>query len=198
MAYMQSIQMSQIRGVARRFGTNLVHAGLVADLCEAIFKTVAKSEGLDSADLHLLRAAALLHGVGKFFSLRAGKLYNYELIQATDFLGFGPKAQQTIASVSYLFSLPSPDAMSPEAYDREISATPTVAKLAAILRLADALDVSRKQKITGCRTAMKDNQFRVIVTSREDLSLERWTFEKQSGFFEEVFGLTPILEQVER
>lgn len=45
---------------------------------------------------------------------------------------------------------------------------------------------------------MKENQFRVIVTSREDLSLERWTFEKQSGFFEEVFGLTPILEQVER
>lgn len=80
MAYMQSIQMSQIRGVARRFGTNLVHVGLVADLCEAIFKTVAKSEGLDGADLHLLRAAALLHGVGKFFSLRAGKLYNYELI----------------------------------------------------------------------------------------------------------------------
>ena len=87
MAYMQSIQMSQIRGVARRFGTNLVHVGLVADLCEAIFKTVAKSEGLDGADLHLLRAAALLHGVGKFFSLRAGKLYNYELIQATDFFG---------------------------------------------------------------------------------------------------------------
>lgn len=198
MAYMQSIQMSQIRGVARRFGTNLVHVGLVADLCEAIFKTVAKSEGLDGADLHLLRAAALLHGVGKFFSLRAGKLYNYELIQATDFLGFGPDAQQTIASVSYLFSLPSPDALSPEAYDREISATPAVAKLAAILRLADALDVSRKQKITGCRTVMKENQFRVIVTSREDLSLERWTFEKQSGFFEEVFGLTPILEQVER
>lgn len=73
-----------------------------------------------------------------------------------------------------------------------------MAKLAAILRLADALDVSRKQKITGCRTVMKENQFRVIVTSREDLSLERWTFEKQSGFFEEVFGLTPILEQVER
>ena len=60
------------------------------------------------------------------------------------------------------------------------------------------IDVSRKQKITGCRTVMKENQFRVIVTSREDLSLERWTFEKQSGFFEEVFGLTPILEQVER
>ena len=198
MAYMQSIQMSQIRGVARRFGSNLVHVGLVADLCEAIFETVAKSEGLDGADLHLLRAAALLHGVGKFFSLRAGKLYNYELIQATDFLGFGPDAQQTIASVSYLFSLPSPDALSPEAYDREISATPAVAKLAAILRLADALDVSRKQKITGCRTVMKENQFRIIVTSREDLSLERWTFEKQSGFFEEVFGLTPILEQVER
>ena len=73
-----------------------------------------------------------------------------------------------------------------------------MAKLAAILRLADALDVSRKQKITGCRTVMKENQFRVIVTSREDLSLERWTFEKQSGFFGEVFGLTPILEQVER
>ena len=75
-----------------------------------------------------------------------GKLYNYELIQATDFLGFGPDAQPDHCVRIYLFSLPSPDALSPEAYDREISATPAVAKLAAILRLADALDVSRQAK----------------------------------------------------
>lgn len=29
---------------------------------------------------------------------------------------------------------------------------------------------------------MKENQFRVIVTSREDLSLERWTFENRADF----------------
>ena len=104
-------------------------------------------------------------------------------------MGFGPDAQQTIASVSYLFPCRRLTPCRQKPTTGRFPATPAVAKLAAILRLADALDVSRKQKITGCRTVMKENQFRVIVTSREDLSLERWTFEKQSGFLKKFLAL---------
>lgn len=36
---------------------------------------------------------------------------------------------------------------------------------------------------------MKENQFRVIVTSREDLSLERWTFENRADFLKKFLAL---------
>jgi exopolyphosphatase/guanosine-5'-triphosphate,3'-diphosphate pyrophosphatase len=197
MGLMRDLQMSQLRGIARRYRCDLNHADQVSRFCDVIFETLAASQGLTKRDLYHLEAAALLHGIGKFFSLRSDKIYNYELIRATDLLGFSDEEKKVIGAVSYIFSMESPDEKPQELYDRDITVTPTIAKLAAILRLADALDVSRLQKITKCRTAVRDDEFRVQVRSREDLSLERWTFEKQGGFFEEVFGLRPVLEQVE-
>jgi exopolyphosphatase/guanosine-5'-triphosphate,3'-diphosphate pyrophosphatase len=197
MEVMKGLQMSQLRGMARRFRCNLSHISLVAEFCRHIFDSLADSQGLDEKDWLHLEAAATLHGIGKFFSLRSDKIYNYELIRATDLLGFSEEEKKIIAAVSYVFSMESPEDMPQELYDRDLTVTPTIAKLAAILRLGDALDVSRLHKILHCRTAVKEDMFRVVVQSKEDLSLERWTFEKQSGFFEEVFGLRPMLEQEE-
>ena len=148
-------------------------------------------------DLLYLRAAATLHGAGKYFSLRSHNLYNYEIIREADLIGFSREERQLIAEIAFLYSVDSLDAQAVELYERHIDITPRVAKLAAILRMADCLDVSRKQKITKCRTSIKEDSFIVKVRSREDLSLERWTFEKQSAFFEEVYGLRPVLKQEE-
>lgn len=41
------------------------------------------------------------------------------------------------------------------------------------------------------------NELRVLAKSRENLSLEEWTFGKRGSFFEEVFGLQPVLEKAE-
>ena len=72
-----------------------------------------------------------------------------------------------------------------------------MAKLAAILRLADSLDISGRQKIRGCKVVIRGNELRVLAKSRETLSLEEWTFGKRGSFFEEVFGLQPVLEKAE-
>ena len=63
-----------------------------------------------------------------------------------------------------------------------------VAKLAAILRLADALDRSYLQKIRQCSVNIKDNAMVVQATSKNDLALEEWTFAAKASFFEEVYA----------
>ncbi|MPM46396.1 hypothetical protein SDC9_93096 [bioreactor metagenome] len=73
---------------------------------------------------------------------------------------------------------------------------PLVAKLAAILRLADAMDRSYLQKIEKCKVSLKGNEMQIHAVSRKDLTLEEWTFENKKNFFVEVFGLTPVLERV--
>ena len=72
---------------------------------------------------------------------------------------------------------------------------PLVAKLAAILRLADALDRSYRQKISDCKVDVKGNELLVKVKSKEDLSLEEWTFNNKANLFEAVFGLMPVIER---
>ena len=79
-----------------------------------------------------------------------------------------------------------------------VSKSDIVAKLAAIVRLADALDRSYLQKIRSCSVTLKDNKLKIQATSKMDLALEMWTFEDKASFFEEVYGIKPILERVNK
>ena len=54
------------------------------------------------------------------------------------------------------------------------------------------------QKIHSCSVTLKDNKLKVLAASKEDLTLEIWTFDDKSTFFEEVFGIEPILERVNK
>ena len=74
--------------------------------------------------------------------------------------------------------------------------TPLVAKIAALVRLADAMDRSYQQKIKLCKVSVKDGTMRIEAKSKVDLTLEEWTFAGKSVFFEEVYGLKAILERV--
>ena len=75
---------------------------------------------------------------------------------------------------------------------------PLVAKIAALVRLADAMDRSYKQKIKSCRVNVKNGVMKVEAVTLEDLTIEEWTFASKASFFEEVYGLQAVLERVDR
>ena len=70
-----------------------------------------------------------------------------------------------------------------------------IAKLTAILRLANALDRSHRQKVKGAVVTLKEDTLVISVTSQEDLTLEIGTLEEKADFFEEVFNVHPVLKQ---
>ena len=70
-----------------------------------------------------------------------------------------------------------------------------IAKLTAILRVANALDRSHKQKCSGASVALKENRLVISVETNEDLSLEKLTLQERAAFFEEVFSVHPVIKQ---
>ena len=70
-----------------------------------------------------------------------------------------------------------------------------VAKLAAILRLANAMDRSHYQKVKGIKAVLKDRELELILDSAMDLSLELGLLKDKVAFFEEVFGIRLILRR---
>ena len=70
-----------------------------------------------------------------------------------------------------------------------------IAKLTAILRLANALDRSHKQKFRTAQIALKEDRLVITVTSGADLTLERLTVQERAPFFEEVFNIRPQIRQ---
>lgn len=70
----------------------------------------------------------------------------------------------------------------------------TAAKLTAIIRVANVLDRSHKQKIEEIRASVKDQELIMTVTAREDMALERGLLGEPSDFFEEIFSIRPVLK----
>ena len=71
----------------------------------------------------------------------------------------------------------------------------TVAKLTAILRLANSLDRSHKQKLRGLKDVLKENQLILTVDTQEDITLEKGFFQANAAFFKEVFSVEAVLRQ---
>ena len=71
----------------------------------------------------------------------------------------------------------------------------TIAKLTAILIVANTLDRSHKQKIKDIRVSLKDNHtMQILVDTTEDLTLEQALLGEKAEFFEEVYSVRPILK----
>ena len=70
-----------------------------------------------------------------------------------------------------------------------------VAKLAAIIRVADALDRSHRQKVTDLTVRVQEDSITVLAAADEDITLELWTFAQKAVYFAEVFGRTITARQ---
>lgn len=188
--------ISLFHSIGSHYNYDRKHAEQVERLSMAIFDKLAKSYGMGEHERLLLQAAALLHDIGKFVSMRSHTLYSYQLIMATDILGLSDRDKHIIALAAYYHANRLFDQSKKTAPVVERELVPLVAKLAAILRLADALDRSYQQKIKTLSIVQKGTTLRMQAHSKQDLTLEAWTFKDKSSFFEEVYGLEAILERV--
>ncbi len=180
--------LAAARNIARRYRCGARHIQNVESLAAQMFDAMRKHHGLTPRDRLLLRIAAVLYGCGKYISMRDFGYCSYEIIMATEIIGLSHEEREMVAQVVRYYAEPID-------YDK---ATIHSAKLTAMLRLAVALDASYKQKLTECRMVVRRDEL-VISTSYEgDLSLEHMMVQTCEPFFEEIFGITPVLKQKRR
>ena len=70
-----------------------------------------------------------------------------------------------------------------------------IMKLTAILRVANALDRSHKQKFSQVRFTLKEAELQIHVETTEDITLEKGLFPPKADYFEEVFHIRPVIRQ---
>ena len=94
-------QMSLVHHVGEDYEYDYNHVTQVEKLAVVIFDKIGKKYGLDEHCRLLLRAAAILHDIGKYVSMRSHSLYSYQLIMGTDLLGFTEEDKLIVAMASY-------------------------------------------------------------------------------------------------
>lgn len=180
------------RNVAKRYKSHKKHIEFVENTAMDIFDVSAKITGLTNRDKLLLRLSAILHESGKFVHARAHNDAAYALIKYTDLIGLNSEELDIIALVVRLYPKQNPYENN---YYQKLNPAKKVlvSKLTAILRIADALDASHKQKSKNITVQLDPESLHISCGSAEDMSFEMWSFEHRSGLFEEVIGIKPEL-----
>ena len=70
-----------------------------------------------------------------------------------------------------------------------------VAKCAAVLRVANAMDRSHKQKFKNVRAVVKEKQLILSIETEDGMLLEKRMFGAKAGMFEDVFSIKPVIRE---
>ena len=69
-----------------------------------------------------------------------------------------------------------------------------VSKLAAILRIANAMDESHTQKIKNFKCNVETDQVTILADGVSDISMEQHAVGQARSLFESIFGMSLILQ----
>lgn len=184
------------RNISKRYMGSKRRSETLEKIALTIYDSMKKVHGLSKRERLLLRIATLLHDCGKYISLVNLGECSYNIIMSTEIIGLSHIEREIVANVvkynhmdfDYYDVMSRNGSVDKESYLK-------IAKLTAILKIANGLDRSHKQKFKDVKTTLKDEQLIITVDSSVDITLEKGLFTKRAEFFEEVYSVKPVIRQ---
>ncbi|MEI6970559.1 MAG: exopolyphosphatase [bacterium] len=185
--------LNSARSLGEKYDYDRLHAANVMELSLTLFRALQQEHHMDVRLGVLLKVAATLHEIGLFVSNRSHHKHSMYLIQNSDVFGLSHEDMLIAALVAryHRRSQPKPTHEGFVMLDRE--GRIAVSKLAALLRVADALDRRHTQRIHDILLSRDERRLVITAPDVEDVTLERLAMEGKAGMFEDVYGLKVIL-----
>lgn len=178
--------------LATRYGMSLAYARNTASLALQIFDATAVFHRLTPRARELLEFAALVHDIGAYINVRSRHKHSYHVIKNSDISGLSAPEVEVVAQTVRYHRGRAPQVSHDEFRRLERGSRALVSCLAAILRLAYALDVERVQRVRRVRCTVDQGRFCMKIDA-QNVSVERWAMARKGELFETVFGLPVVL-----
>ncbi len=182
--------------MAARYGTDEAHVKNVEASSVALFDELTEEHQLGGHERMLLRCAAILHDIGNYVNARAHHKHSMYLIMNSDLFGLTRHDMQIVAIVSRYHRKAVPSPVHPEFAALPLEDRMTVAKLAALLRVADSLERTHRETSRELDFRREADRFVIQVRDMEDLTMERLVLKEKGNLFSDVFGLMPELREL--
>ena len=188
--------VSSAKALSKRYMGSRKRSETLENIALNIFDATKKVHGMGGKERLLLRIAALLHDCGKYISMANLGECSYNIIMYSEIIGLSHVEREIVANVvKYNHQEYSYEDVQAHTNDLSHLDALNIAKLTAILRLANALDRSHKQKFKDVRITLKDDELVISVQTPVDISLEKGLAYNRAEFFEEVFCIRPVIKQ---
>ena len=174
--------------LGRKYNLDEVHARHVAHLASLLFDQLRDLHGLGVRDRRLLAAAAVLHDVGDYVSFKGHHKHSQYLISRSELPGFTPTEMYLIGNIARYHRKGPPSILHQDFAMLSPVDRDKVRMLAALLRVADALDKEHRQKIRDLQVSVKEREVRIRAAGADEVLLEQWALRKKDDLFRDVFG----------
>jgi exopolyphosphatase/guanosine-5'-triphosphate,3'-diphosphate pyrophosphatase len=175
------------RALADRYDPDPEHAVQVCSTAEALFDATRGLHGLGREHRRLLTAAALMHDVGLATQPAQHHKGSRDLILETKLPGFTEEEVKILACTARYHRKAHPQPGHRVYGDLGDEARQVVAKLAAILRIADGLDRSHLGATTDLRLDQHGHTLCVYVRQKNPSPMDIWGAMRKRQLFEETF-----------
>ena len=186
---LQERRWSSVETLAARTDPDPAHSAHVQGLADRLFLDLQPVFELGQLEREWLACAARLHDIGFAVAERNHHKHGAYMVQHGDLKGFWPEELAILSQVVRHHRGKAPDPAKHELF----AALPpwhqaVVQKLAAILRLADALDRRRDQRIKKASLRIEDEEAVLTVQSGDDPAPEREAVADKGRLLERLLG----------
>ncbi len=179
--------------LAKKYDVDADHAHCVGDLARQLFRQLKDEHDLESRYETLLYVAAVLHETGAYISTSGIHKHSMYLIQNSNLFGLTSEDLTLVSLVARYHRRALPKSSHQQYASMDRYRRVAVSKLAAILRLAIAMDASRTQRVKEIECTRNRERLVITVPNIDDLSVEQIAMRRNRQFFESIFGLDVLL-----
>ena len=175
---------------AVRCGIDETDARHTADLALAMYDQLVEHARLDNDPGHrlILEQAAILRDVGYVVNYSKHHKHSYHLILHADLTGMDAEQRRLIATVARYHRKAKPSLSHEEFSSLSPGDRVVVRRLAAILRLADGLNRTHAQDVTGVRVVPSGGTIRFTCDAASEPTVCLWGAQGRAELFEEAFA----------
>ena len=180
------------RVIAKRYMGNEEHLRFVEESSLNIFDAMKKVHGLGKRERLLLQISSIVHECGKYINVSYPGDCSFSIIMRTEIIGISHMERVMVANiVKYITDDIEYETLRIQGLGVENAMT--VIKLAAILRLSNALDKTHKQKCKNMKLKLTEKELVIVVNTYEDMTIERGLFSDNTFLFEQAYGIKPVI-----
>jgi len=191
------LRRRSVMELARRCHFDEPHAQHVTRLALSLFDQTRELHGLGEEDEELLEYAGLLHDIGFHISPSGHHKHAQYLIETADMAGFSRDEVEVMALTARYHRKAEPPARRSRAAGRRHAAFCALSRktrkrvryLAALLRLADALDRTHGRLVRAVRCQLKRKTIELRLEVEGDPELELWAARRKGDALETLTGL---------
>lgn len=179
--------------IANKFKIDGNHVKYVESLALHIFDNTKLLHKLREREKLYLQIATILYEIGRYIGLYSNEDHSNNIIKSQNIIGLSNDEISIIACIVKYQNNKIQILLDDEYLSLNYENRIIVSKLCSILKLANSLDISRKQKIDKYDVSIESKYVYFRCKTSRDILLEQCSFNSNAVFFEEVMGSKPMI-----